>query len=514
MATTRIKDITTAASTFSSDDFVAIDGATSGTRKMAKADLISEVSSGVSGTYLEESNNLSDVASLDTSKLNMEIPDVGSAGNQVPLNSMLSSMAYQDSAAISVGRAEIESTTGTATTQALTVTDGSSTNFVVQEDGSVGVGTASPSSYYSASDDLVIAGASNRGISIISGATSSSSIAFGSGTGTDAYRGKITYDNNAHSLSFNTLSATRATINSDGDLGLGVTPVHDANRTQLILNATWGGKIVNKFGGSDSSAWYANTSNYTYFGTAVPKPLILQTDGTERINIDQYGALNIKSVGGVSAAQFPSGISVNGITALPSATGTPFIVGRDTGSLRSAHFAGNLKFDSGYGIDFGSAATSAGDGTGTTGTPANSVLSDYEFGSWIPEFRMSSTNFAALTMDVIAAQYVKIGRHVHCQAFIRTDNVDTTGAGGYLIINGLPFVSDTTASNYAGLTIHNSVSWTNAPTTGYVAPNSALIYLNRNGTTGTVVLTASDVVNGAVANQNEIIFTVSYIAST
>jgi hypothetical protein len=130
MATTRIKDITTAATTFSSDDFVAIDGATSGTRKMAKDDLITEVSSGVSGTYLEESNNLSDVDSLDTSKLNMEIPDVGSAGNQAPLNSMLSSMAYQDSSAISVGQAEIET---------LEVTD--------KVDGNLGINTTASSTH-------------------------------------------------------------------------------------------------------------------------------------------------------------------------------------------------------------------------------------------------------------------------------------------------------------------------------------------------------------------------------
>lgn len=45
---------------------------------------------------------------------------------------------------VSGGRLEVESTTGTATTQALTVTDGSSTNFVVQEDGRVGIGTSSP----------------------------------------------------------------------------------------------------------------------------------------------------------------------------------------------------------------------------------------------------------------------------------------------------------------------------------------------------------------------------------
>jgi len=166
------------------------------------------------------------------------------------------------------------------------------------------------------------------------------------------------------------------------------------------------------------------------------------------------------------------------------------------------------------GIDFGSVSTSAGAGTGTTGSPANSVLSDYEFGSWTPTLKMDGTNFAALTMDVLAAQYVKVGRHVHCQAFIRTDNVDTTGASGNLMIDGLPFVADTTASNFAGLTVHSSGSWVNAPATGYVFPNTAIAYLTRGGTTGTNLLTASDVTNGAVANQNSIAFTVSYIAST
>ena len=108
MATTRIKDITTAATTFSSDDFVAIDGATSGTRKMAKDDLITEVGTGLSGTYLEESNNLSDVDSLDTSKLNMEIPDVGTAPNEVPLNQFLGSCAYQDADALTISSASTD----------------------------------------------------------------------------------------------------------------------------------------------------------------------------------------------------------------------------------------------------------------------------------------------------------------------------------------------------------------------------------------------------------------------
>jgi len=96
MANKRIKDISTASTSFASDDFVITDSATSGTRKMTKDNLISQVSAGVSGDYLEESNNLSDVADKNTAKLNLEVPNVGSAANEVSLNGMLNSGAWLD----------------------------------------------------------------------------------------------------------------------------------------------------------------------------------------------------------------------------------------------------------------------------------------------------------------------------------------------------------------------------------------------------------------------------------
>jgi hypothetical protein len=59
---------------------------------MAKASLITQVGA----NYLEKADNLSDVADKDTAKLNLEVPDVGTAANQVPLNGMLNSGAYLD----------------------------------------------------------------------------------------------------------------------------------------------------------------------------------------------------------------------------------------------------------------------------------------------------------------------------------------------------------------------------------------------------------------------------------
>lgn len=92
MATKRIKDISTTATTFAADDFIALDASSVGTRKMAKASLITQVGA----NYLEKADNLSDVADKDTAKLNLEVPDVGTAANEVPLNGMLNSGAWLD----------------------------------------------------------------------------------------------------------------------------------------------------------------------------------------------------------------------------------------------------------------------------------------------------------------------------------------------------------------------------------------------------------------------------------
>ena len=403
MATRRIKDITNTATTFASDDFIALDGATQGTRKMDKDDLIAEVSAGVSGDYLEEANNLSDVASLDTSKLNMEIPDVGTAPNEVPLNGMLGDMAYQSSDGVSAAKLEVETLEVTGTVpDSLTIEHDTNPTLYLERAGI-------PNGYIKSVDAN---GTETSGIQL-----------YGS------------------EVRLRTGASTRWTIDASGNLvAAAASDIVMPDNAVAALEIKEGGNVYFRF---------------------------VTTNGAEKI--EAYKPITASS-----------GIVMGGSS----------------------------------GIDFGSVSTSAGAGTGTTGSPANSVLSDYEFGSWTPTLKMDGTNFAALTMDVLAAQYVKVGRHVHCQAFIRTDNVDTTGASGNLMIDGLPFVADTTASNFAGLTVHSSGSWVNAPATGYMFPNTAIAYLTRGGTTGTNLLTASDVTNGAVANQNSIAFTVSYIAST
>ena len=65
---------------------------------MAKASLITQVGA----NYLEKADNLSDVADKDTSKLNLEVPNVGTAANEVSVNGMLGDLAFQSSAGVVV----------------------------------------------------------------------------------------------------------------------------------------------------------------------------------------------------------------------------------------------------------------------------------------------------------------------------------------------------------------------------------------------------------------------------
>ena len=207
MATRRIKDITNTATTFASDDFIALDGATQGTRKMDKDDLIAEVSAGVSGDYLEEANNLSDVASLDTSKLNMEIPDVGTAPNEVPLNGMLGDMAYQSSEGISVAKAEVET---------LEVTD--------KVSGTLNISTGSPEAIADAdADDLVIGDGvlTNFGATIATNSSGQAKINFADGAGANAARGQIKYDHQFDKLSVSTAGGERVVVDEYGRVGVG-----------------------------------------------------------------------------------------------------------------------------------------------------------------------------------------------------------------------------------------------------------------------------------------------------
>ena len=342
-------------------------------------------------------NNLDDVASLDTTKANLEIPDVGTGPSQVPLNQHLGTMAYQDIAGVSVAELQGDNIglNASPTDARLTITD--STNDCIHL-------TADESTIQGPYADTQI----RMGGNIVVKGVNNAFLTTGSNAG--------------------------LAVDSSGRVGIGTASPIGRLTVQV----------------------------------AADKNLVTST---------QYSGASLEAVNDAYSANIPLAIY-----------GSPIRLLSGNVEVNS----GNIVMGSSYGIDFGSGAST--------------TLDDYEEGTWSPYFAPTTGSFTALTMDVIHARYVKVGSLVHLEAYIRTDNVDTTGASGNLKIMGLPF----TVANYTAVNVGFAQSWTTAPSEGYASADS--IYLcERTSLNGNSDLTqVSDMTNGASTDVNRVIFTVSY----
>jgi len=277
---------------------------------------------------------------------------------------------------------------------------------------------------------------------------------------------------------------TRMTVTSSGNVGIGTTsPVRqlsiEKNGTALAsLVNTAGGSCQLLFGDSVSDTQgrvlYDNNGDY----------LTLYANGSEYMRIDAYGGLNIKSVGGTQAATFGGSNLVNGITALPSSAGVPFVVGRDTGSLKSATFAGHVNINTGYGLSFDSGAN---------------YLDDYEEGTWTP-----SPNYG--TVSAIDCIYTKIGNTVHVSGALASFSDYTTTED--ILVSGLPFTSGGSSTAVGAVMYRDVNNSLIADLTAYVGSSSSNVrfYVNRNDGGGWTPLQYNDFDSGL----GELYFSITY----
>ena len=119
-----------------------------------------------------------------------------------------------------------------------TGTSGGTELFRVQEDGSVGIGTNSPSSYFSGATNLVISGSGDSGLTVASGTSSLARILFADGTsGTDRYRGYLVYSHADDSMQFATATSEAMRIDSSGSLLINSTATADTGGIKLFSNS-------------------------------------------------------------------------------------------------------------------------------------------------------------------------------------------------------------------------------------------------------------------------------------
>ena len=135
---------------------------------------------------------------------------------------------------------------------------------------------------------------------------------------------------------------------------------------------------------------------------------------------------------------FESGSGNNGYAALWGQEGGIHIYTSATDRASTAysskfHSDGNLHFASGKGISF--AATS----DGGTGTPSE-LLDDYEEGFFTPTIYQGADNGSggAPSFSIQAGRYIKIGRKVHCDIYLRFASGDLS-TGTHARIGNLPF---------------------------------------------------------------------------
>jgi hypothetical protein len=105
---------------------------------------------------------------------------------------------------------------------------------------------------------------------------------------------------------------------------------------------------------------------------------------------------------------------------------------------------------SGKGIDF----------SATPGTGTSELLSDYEEGTFTPEFTTSGGDFTSVTYGQQVGRYTRIGRMVYI--YIRLFTTAYTGGSGSLQVKGLPFTANANTDD-ATIPVTFAFGWSSNP---------------------------------------------------
>jgi hypothetical protein len=231
-------------------------------------------------------NILDGVSTIDGAKTAIEIPDVGTAPNEVPLNGMLGSMAFQSSEGISVAKAEVET---------LEVTD--------KVSGTLNIATGSPEAIADAdADDLVIGDGvlTNFGATIATNSSGQAKINFADGAGANAARGQIKYDHQFDKLSVSTAGGERVVVDEYGRVGIGTASiankltVEPADNDGILIDSNNDGRTGYLYFG-DASSKTVGAVSYDHYSDS----LRFNTAGSQRWTINSSGNLVASSGVGI-----------------------------------------------------------------------------------------------------------------------------------------------------------------------------------------------------------------------
>ena len=423
---------------------------------------------------------------------------------------------------------------------------------------SLGIGTSSPT------NNLDIAAASSATLSVRNTSTISS-ILLSNGSSANQVFSRGINSSTGRDLAFVQGTAEAMRIDSNGNVGIGtVSPaqalhVASTGSARIRIDDTDTAKATAsaliEFTGSDGRAAYMGADSGSFVtdlesGTR----MTWRISGSEAMRIDSSGNV---LVGKTSASVATAGIQLlpDSDSAITRDAGTVLYLNRNTSDGTIAEFRKdgtavgsigttggdlmigtgdvNIRFDDGAdaivprnsdgsgrdaAVDIGLSTVRFKDlylsgGAYIGGTAAANLLDDYEEGTWTPVYEPASGSFTTMTTEVVNARYTKIGNTVICSCYIRTDNVDTTGASGALKISGLPFVSNVETGVCA---VGYALNWGgDAPSGGHVNFGTSEIDLNyrTSSSAGITAVDVSDLTTGASSDQNRIMLIAQYRTS-
>jgi len=168
--------------------------------------------------------------------------------------------------------------------------------------GKVGIGTTSPSDYFSTGDDLVVYNSSHCGITIATGDASSGhcEIYFADGTSNTNQQteGRISYGHDNNDMTFRTNHSDQVIIDSSGNVGIGVTS--PASKLNLPLENDASTPTLS-FGDGDSGIYEGADDN-----------LYISTAGSDAMKISSTNVVYCAGSVGIGTASPGYPLDVNG----------------------------------------------------------------------------------------------------------------------------------------------------------------------------------------------------------
>jgi hypothetical protein len=413
----------------------------------------------------------------------------------------------------------------------------------IDSSGIVGINTTASNQFDGTPKLIVGSGSGDSGIAVYTGSTSAGYLQFGDGTsGAEEYRGFIKYDHSANSMSFSTNSTARSeaemTIDSSGNVGIGLTNPSDYYATSLVVSAS-----AEK--GITIAATATNAANYIMFadgttGDAQFSGFISYGHANNELGLRSAGFTSFATGGGTERMRITSGgrVIVGG-TAEGDATSISLNENGYIYAKSSHQFAGIFDRDNSEGdivllrqngVSVGSIGVDSTDnlyfagGTGSTkgiylndvgvipattggagadnavdlgqasvrfknlylaggvyvgGTGAANYLDDYEEGTCTMTLGSAGTQPTVSPNATFTASYTKIGNLVRVTGY--TGGKDITNIGtGVPRITGLPFTSSSTY--YGHVAFYHSNRFTSNSVGGYVEVGNTYFYPIPTGT--------------------------------